>query len=62
MLIKKYKKKGYDFVELRQGIDGQGRRIYIVSTQRPGKNRHKVYWQEAFKSRKEAERWIKITI
>jgi len=59
MLIKKYRKKGYDFVELRQGIDGIGKPIYLVATQRPGKNRRKVYWQEAFKSRKEAERWVK---
>ena len=35
MLIKKYRKKGYDFVELRQGIDGSGKPIYLVAPKKP---------------------------
>ena len=34
VLIKKYNKPGYDYVELRDGTDGKGRKVFVVQTQR----------------------------
>ncbi len=59
MLLKKYKKKGYTSCELRRGVDGLGKALFLVQTERPGIKRKHIYYQEAFKTRKEAERWIK---
>ena len=44
--------------ELREGIDGSGNTIYLVSS---FDSAERCTWIERFKSKKEAEAWIKYS-
>jgi len=58
-LIKSYNLPGYDYVELRQGSSGNGKPLFIVQSQRTNKAGKKISAQEEFKTKEEAERWIR---
>jgi len=61
MKIKKYnrKKYGYDKVELFNGIDGSGKGIFIIFSERTGSKGQKIRGREEFKTRKEADTWAR---
>ena len=61
MLISETTKNGVK-VELRSGIRGDGRTIYVVQTERTGSEGQIILHQEKFSCILEAKNWIKWVI
>ena len=62
MLIKRYYRKKYISISLSSGYSGQGKTIYIVQTLRKGTTGRNIYGYESFKTKKEAEKWIRYAL
>jgi hypothetical protein len=62
-LIKTYNIPGYDYVKFLKGLSGDGSDLFIVQYSRVGKKSgKKIYGQDEFKTRQEAERHIKTMV
>ncbi len=62
MLYKEYFKKGYKYIEIRQGVKGNGDEQFAVQTCRIGSKGQDITWHEEFDTAGEAENWVKWTV